>query len=324
MSGYKKEESSEDTRECEAMRKMFVGGLNRETSEEVFCNHFGQYGNMVDKVIIKDPQTKVSRGFGFITYDASDSVENVFQGRPHVIDGKTLDVKRAMPREYNTSTAHSKVTKLFVGGVGPDLSPEELQQYIEDRHATSIGTVDKIDFLKDRETNKNKGFGFLECSDTDFADRLTISENSFTLKGRTMALKKAEPKPNEGGGGDRGTRGRGRGRGDFQSRGGSSRGGQRGGNSYGGGRTNNYDNGYSNQQASNGYNNNYSTAYPSYGGNNQAVGAGGYQQQSYGQQQSGGYDQQSQQSGGYGQQQNAGGYGQQQSAGGYGNRYQPY
>ena len=198
LKSFKKDVESEDTRECEAMRKMFVGGLNRETSEETFWDHFGQYGNMVDKVIIRDSQSRVSRGFGFITYDSSDAVESVFQARPHVIDGKTLDVKRAMPRDYNTNTAHSKVTKLFVGGIGPDLTPEELQSYIECRHLTSIGTIDKIDFLKERETNKNKGFGFLECSDTDFADRLTISENSFTLKGRTMSLKKAEPKPSDG------------------------------------------------------------------------------------------------------------------------------
>jgi heterogeneous nuclear ribonucleoprotein A1/A3 len=189
---------TEDTRECEAMRKMFVGGINRDTSEEAFFDYFAGFGNMLDKVIIKDPNTKTSRGFGFITYDCSDAVENVFQNRPHVVDGKTLDVKRAMPREYNTTTAHAKVTKLFVGGVGPDLTAEDLQAYIESRHPTSVGTVDKIDILKDKETNQNKGFGFLECSSTDFADRLTISEHQFTLKGKTMALKKAEPKGGEG------------------------------------------------------------------------------------------------------------------------------
>ena len=189
---------SEDTRECEAMRKMFVGGINRDTSEETFFDYFSQFGNMVDKVIILDPQTKASRGFGFITYDASDAVENVFQNRPHTVDGKTLDVKRAMPREFNTTTAHAKVSKLFVGGVGPDLTPEDLQAYIESRHPTTVGTIDKIDLLKDKVTNQNKGFGFIECSSTDFADRLTISEHSFTLKGKTMAIKKAEPKAGEG------------------------------------------------------------------------------------------------------------------------------
>merc|ERR1712180_394413 len=265
------------------MRKMFVGGLNRETTEDAFFEYFGQYGNTVDKVIIKDPQTKISRGFGFITFDSSDAVENAFQSRPHVLDGKTLDVKRAMPREYNTSTAHAKVTKLFVGGVGPDLTVEDLQAYIESRHSTSIGTIDKIDFLKDKTTNQNKGFGFLECSSTDFADRLTISEQHFMLKGKKMAIKKAEPKEGGGGGGPE----RGRGRGGFSARGGGrgrGRGGGRGG-SYGG------DN--------NGYNNDYSTGYPGFGGN-----AGGYNNFQQSQPAGGSY-------GGYG-----GGYGANQGQGG--------
>ena len=68
---------------------------------------------MVDKVIIKDPTTQTSRGFGFITFDCSDAVEKVFQGRPHNLDGKTLDVKRAMPREFNGTSAHAKV-KYFI------------------------------------------------------------------------------------------------------------------------------------------------------------------------------------------------------------------
>merc|ERR1712142_1179832 len=241
-------------------RKMFVGGINRETADEVFFEYFGQFGNMVDQVVIKDPQTKTSRGFGFITFDCSDAVEKVFQSRPHTLDSKTLDVKRAMPREFNTTTAHAKVTKLFVGGVGPELTPEDLQAYIESRHPTSVGTIDKVDFLKDKTTNQNKGFGFLECSSTDFADRLTISEQHFMLKGKKMAIKKAEPKEGGGTGGPE----HGRGRGGFSARGGGrgrGRGGGRGG-SYGGD-----NNGYNN----NSYNNDYSTGYPGFGGN-----AGGY------------------------------------------------
>lgn len=284
---------SEDTRECEAMRKMFVGGLNRETTEESFNDHFGKYGNMLDSVIIKDTQTKVSRGFGFVTYETSDSVEKVFQDRPHEIDGKTLDVKRAMPREYNTTTAHAKVTKLFIGGVSSELTPEELQEYIESRHPREIGTIDKIDFIKDKK------IGFLECSDTDFADRLTISENSFYLNGKRMGFKKAEPKNEGGGNSQRGGGGGGRGgaRGGMNTRGGG-RGGQ--GNGYGGygqGQANTYG-GYN--QAANGFNN-YATAYPVFGANT------GFQQaiSSYAAQATSGYG--SQGRGGYG-----------------GNRFAPY
>jgi len=284
MSEYN--DNNEDTREVEAMRKMFVGGLNRDTSDEDFFDHFAQFGNMVDKVVIKDPNTKTSRGFGFITYDASSAVENVFQNRPHDLDGKTLDVKRAMPREFNTNTAHAKVTKLFIGGVGLDLTPSDLQEYIEGRHDTTIGTVSNIEFITDKETGKNKGFGFLECSSNDFADRLTISENKFFINDKQMSLKKAEVKGegNQGGG-----------RGGFRGRGRGTRGAPRGGGGRGGFNRNGFQ-----------------------GGNNYNNQGGGYQQQSggyggYG----GGYQQQYNQTQGYNQ---SGGYDQNQS---YNNQYNP-
>lgn len=330
----------DDTRECEAMRKMFVGGLSRSTTEDTFLDHFAQYGEVIDKVIITDPYSKESRGFGFVTYGQSDSVENAFKARPHNIDGKQLDVKRAMPREYNTPGAHAKTKKLFVGGFkGSDLTPEELQGYIESRHPVEFGKIEKVDFFKDNATGQNKGFGFLECTDTDFADRLAISENAFKLKGKNMSIKKAEPKEGPGGGpaprgggpmrggrggfGDRGGRGGdrgGRGRGGDRG-GGRGRGGDRGGydSGYGGG---NRDSGYGGGSRG-GYNDSssyggYSTSYPTYGqSQGGAGGAGGYNNYSSQPPADRGYS-----SGGYNDRAggSAGGYGQSRGggAGGYG------
>lgn len=318
---YQKASNGDDSRECEAMRKMFVGGLNRSTTEAAFFDHFSQFGDIVDKVIITDPFSKESRGFGFVTYGASGSVENAFKARPHNVDGKQLDVKRAMPREYNTAGAHAKTNKLFIGGFkGIELAPQELQDYIESRHSVDFGKLEKIDFLKDQATGQNKGFGFLECTDTDFADRLAISENSFLLKGRSMSIKKAEPKEGAGGGGRGGGRGGGSdrgGRGGFdrggrggRGGGGRGRGGDRGG--YGGGRGG----GAGGYESSNygGSGGGYSTSYPTYGQQGGGA-AGGYNSYSDSQ---GGYGA----GGGYGQQ---GGYTSQAgAAGGYGGAQQGY
>jgi len=339
---YNNSSQKDDTRECEAMRKMFVGGLSRSTNEDTFLDHFAQYGEVIDKVIITDPYSKESRGFGFVTYGQSDSVENAFKARPHTIDGKQLDVKRAMPREYNTPGAHAKTKKLFVGGFkGSDLTPEELQGYIESRHPVEFGKIEKVDFFKDNATGQNKGFGFLECTDTDFADRLAISENAFKLKGKNMSIKKAEPKEGPGGGpaprgggpmrggrggfGDRGGRGGdrgGRGRGSDRG-GGRGRGGDRGApydSGYGGG---NRDSGYGGGNRG-GYNDSssyggYSTSYPTYGQSpGGAGGAGGYNNYSSQPPADRGYS-----SGGYNDRAggSAGGYGQSRGGGGAGGGY---
>jgi len=42
-----------------------------------------------------------SRGFGFITYKEMEMVDEAQKARPHSIDGKDVEVKRAMPREVS-------------------------------------------------------------------------------------------------------------------------------------------------------------------------------------------------------------------------------
>ena len=49
-------------------RKLFVGGLDYETSDAVLKDYFEQYGELTDWVVMKFPDTKRSRGFGFITF----------------------------------------------------------------------------------------------------------------------------------------------------------------------------------------------------------------------------------------------------------------
>ena len=40
-----------------------------------------------------------SRGFGFVMYSAVDSVDDALNSRPHILDGKEVDPKRAVPKE---------------------------------------------------------------------------------------------------------------------------------------------------------------------------------------------------------------------------------
>ncbi|KAK6062006.1 hypothetical protein COOONC_00325 [Cooperia oncophora] len=84
------------------MRKMFIGGLSHETSDDALRVYFTQWGPVVDAIVIRDPTTKQSRGFGFVTFATIASLEAAMVDRPHVIAGKTVDSKRAIPREQMT------------------------------------------------------------------------------------------------------------------------------------------------------------------------------------------------------------------------------
>jgi len=78
----------QDICELEHLRKLFIGGLAPYTSEEGLKQFYGQWGKVVDVVVMRDAATKRSRGFGFITYTKSIMVDRAQENRPHVIDGK--------------------------------------------------------------------------------------------------------------------------------------------------------------------------------------------------------------------------------------------
>lgn len=72
----------------EHLRKIFVGGLSINTTAESMRQFFSQFGVVSDAVVMRDPISNRSRGFGFVTYVESSSVENVQRARPHIIDSK--------------------------------------------------------------------------------------------------------------------------------------------------------------------------------------------------------------------------------------------
>eukprot|EP00980_Cylindrotheca_fusiformis_P013525 scaffold3450_cov114-Cylindrotheca_fusiformis.AAC.30 len=49
-------------------RKLFVGGLPSDVTDEEFRTFFEQFGSVVDSVVMFDRETKNSRGFGFVTF----------------------------------------------------------------------------------------------------------------------------------------------------------------------------------------------------------------------------------------------------------------
>ena len=51
--------------------------------------HFGNYGEIIDSVIMKDRKTGQPRGFGFVTYADPSVVDTVIE-ETHVINGKQV------------------------------------------------------------------------------------------------------------------------------------------------------------------------------------------------------------------------------------------
>ena len=79
-------------------RKIFVGGLPHNLSDEEFKAYFVKFGDIEDSAILRDKRTGKPRGFGFVTYMNLKSLDVVMDNTErHVIQGKWVDCKRAVP-----------------------------------------------------------------------------------------------------------------------------------------------------------------------------------------------------------------------------------
>ncbi|XP_067929016.1 heterogeneous nuclear ribonucleoprotein 87F-like isoform X2 [Watersipora subatra] len=227
--------------EPEHMRKVFVGGLHPETDDEAMKSYFSKYGEILDCIVMKDSQTRRSRGFGFVAFDKSECVDRLQADRPHSLGGKKVDTKRVVPKR------EQKVNKIFLGGLRDQITDDDLNQYF-----SQFGAVERVETFTDKETNKRKGFCFITFQDFDSVDKCVLQaqiapEGKLNLQGVKVEVKKAKSQ-------DEMRRGGGAGRG---GRGGFNRG--------------DYGQGYNNQS-------NYGGGYNNGGGFNQGYNNGGFNQ----------------------------------------------
>lgn len=105
-----------------------------------------------------------------------------------------------------------------------DTQSDDLQQAFE-----AFGEVSSANVITDKLTGRSKGFGFVEMPNEEEARKAIAELNESELDGRTIVVKKAEPREDRDSGGGYGGGNRGGGGGY----GGGNRGG--GGGGYGGG-----------------------------------------------------------------------------------------
>lgn len=97
---------------------MFVGGLPPHVDRDELQRIFGQFGTVVDAIVMLDQQTQRSRGFGFVTFGGADgaaAAQRCLDVQPVDIHGRKVEVKLATPRaeqpqfhSNNTNTVSNK------------------------------------------------------------------------------------------------------------------------------------------------------------------------------------------------------------------------
>ena len=125
---------------------------------------------------------------------------------------------------------------IYVGNLSWSMTDDDLSNLF-----TQYGTVTSAKILKEKNTGRSKGFGFVEMEDDEAAKTAIATLNESEIQGRKLIVNESQPRPEgsgykkSGGGGYGGGGGRSSGGGYGGGGGRSSGGGYGGGRSSGGG-----------------------------------------------------------------------------------------
>ncbi|KAF9516640.1 hypothetical protein BS47DRAFT_1292110, partial [Hydnum rufescens UP504] len=76
-----------------------VGNLSWNTTDETLRDHFSQFGQILDSIVMRDRETGRSRGFGFVTYGTQQEADAAIAGmNEQDMDGRRVKVNLANAR----------------------------------------------------------------------------------------------------------------------------------------------------------------------------------------------------------------------------------
>jgi len=81
-------------------KKLYVGGLNYDTTEDTLKDSFSQAGTVDSATIIMDRMSGRSKGFGFVEMSSDEEAKaaiDMWDGKE--LEGRKLRVNEARPRE---------------------------------------------------------------------------------------------------------------------------------------------------------------------------------------------------------------------------------
>ncbi|KAF0910547.1 hypothetical protein E2562_002989 [Oryza meyeriana var. granulata] len=97
-------------RSSDPKKKIFIGGLPPAVDEKQLKEYFEKFGEVTRPIVITQPQTKISRGFGFIEYASEVSATRALEKDRYYLCSQWVEVRRAMPKQDAAAAGPSRLS----------------------------------------------------------------------------------------------------------------------------------------------------------------------------------------------------------------------
>ena len=170
-------EQNRNIEESQELR-VFVGNVPFQCTTEEFVELFKDTPGFVNANVVKRYNSEMSRGFGYVTLNSNENLENL-------LSKETLDFKDRTLRlsKYNRETKKpvSSSNLVFVRNVPENTSENDLSNLFANR----FGNVVKCSLNVDRKTGKKLGSCVVEFSDRESCTK-ALSEREIDLNGSVL------------------------------------------------------------------------------------------------------------------------------------------
>jgi hypothetical protein len=155
--------------------------MSPETDTDSLQAYCAQWGELTEVHIM------MGKTYGFVTFSDPTNAQQFLDVREHIINGKQVDAKAAVPKDQGGGRMSKK---MFVGGT-VDITDADFREYF-----SKYGTIEVATILR-KPDGSSRGYGFVTFEDEISVEKCLVQEHE--LNGQHLDCKRANPKEKDGG-----------------------------------------------------------------------------------------------------------------------------
>ncbi|XP_069113663.1 RNA-binding protein 39-like isoform X2 [Argopecten irradians] len=151
---------------------------------------FSSVGKVRDVRLIMDNKTRRSKGISYVEFQDTESVplaigltNQKLLGVPIIVQPSQAEKNRLANAANILQKGNSGPMRLYVGSLHFNITEDMLRGIFE-----PFGAIEDIKLIRDHETSRSQGYGFISFKDAEDAKKALEQLNGFELAGRPMKV----------------------------------------------------------------------------------------------------------------------------------------
>ncbi|EKD20495.1 uncharacterized protein L3040_004216 [Drepanopeziza brunnea f. sp. 'multigermtubi'] len=171
---------------------VFIKNLDTAIDNKALHDTFAAFGNILSCKVAQD-ETGASKGYGFVHYETDEAASQAIK---HV-NGMLLNEKKVFvghhipkkDRQSKFEEMKANFTNIYVKNIPVEATDEEFRELFE-----KFGDVTSASLARDTDSNKSRGFGFVNFINHEHAAKAVDELNGKDFKGQDLYVGRAQKK----------------------------------------------------------------------------------------------------------------------------------